>query len=233
MFKRIGLAGMGGYGGNGLNGKAGEGGYNGAKKGTSGNGQKNSNNKPIETVGSRGRVVYNLSSNNENSNVYDDPYGYRIFDGNGGLGGFGSVNFSLANQTFVKTAGFGGETGATTTFDNNGKSQNGTYIFNKNFGADGGSIGTGIGTDNVYYKFKWYALTIVWDKSGVENELKNAVKNNAEGQIPNRSKYYFGSNELRVETFLGAETDNYKFTWCSGECINSPGQGTTSGIKVN
>ncbi len=233
MFKRIGLAGMGGYGGNGLNGKAGEGGYNGAKKGTSGNGQKNSNDKPIETVGSRGRVVYNLSSNNENSNVYDDPYGYRIFDGNGGLGGFGSVNFSLANQTFVKTAGFGGETGATTTFDNNGKSQNGTYIFNKNFGADGGSIGTGVGTDNVYYKFKWYAITIVWDKSGVENELKNAVKNNAEGQIPNRSKYYFGSNELRVETFLGAETDNYKFTWCSGECINSPGQGTTSGIQVN
>lgn len=230
MFKRIGLAGMGGYGGNGLNGKAGEGGYNGAKKGTSGNGQKNSNDKPIETVGSRGRVVYNKSANNENSNVYDDPYGYRIFDGNGGLGGFGTVNFSLADKTYVKTAGFGGETGATATFDNNGKSQNGTYIFNKNYGNHGGSVGTGIGTDNVYYDYDWWDGT--WYNRGVAEELKNAVKNNAGGKIANRSLYYFGNYELKYNNF-NVEIDNYKFTWCSGECINSPGQGTTSGIKVN
>lgn len=230
MFKRIGLAGMGGYGGNGLNGKAGEGGYNGAKKGTSGNGQKNSNDKPIETVGSRGRVVYNKSANNENSNVYDDPYGYRIFDGNGGLGGFGTVNFSLADKTYVKTAGFGGETGATATFDNNGKSQNGTYIFNKNYGNHGGSVGTGIGTDNVYYDYDWWDGT--WYNRGVAEELKNAVKNNAGGKIANRSLYYFGNYELKYNNF-NVEIDNYKFTWCSGECINSPGQGTTSGIQVN
>lgn len=230
MFKRIGLAGMGGYGGNGLNGKAGEGGYNGAKKGTSGNGQKNSNDKPIETVGSRGRVVYNKSANNENSNVYDDPYGYRIFDGNGGLGGFGTVNFSLADKTYVKTAGFGGETGATATFDNNGKSQNGTYIFNKNYGNHGGSVGTGIGTDNVYYDYDWWDGT--WYNRGVAEELKNAVKSNAGGKIANRSLYYFGNYELKYNNF-NVEIDNYKFTWCSGECINSPGQGTTSGIQVN
>lgn len=230
MFKRIGLAGMGGYGGNGLNGKAGEGGYNGAKKGISGNGQKDSNDKLIEKVGSRGRVVYDQSANNENSNVYDDPYGYRIFDGNGGLGGFGTVNFSLADKTYVKTAGFGGETGATATFDNNGKSQNGTYIFNKNYGNHGGSVGTGIGTDNVYYDYDWWDGT--WYNRGVAEELKNAVKNNAGGKIANRSLYYFGNYELKYNNF-NVEIDNYKFTWCSGECINSPGQGTTSGIKVN
>lgn len=230
MFKRIGLAGMGGYGGNGLNGKAGEGGYNGAKKGISGNGQKDSNDKLIEKVGSRGRVVYDQSANNENSNVYDDPYGYRIFDGNGGLGGFGTVNFSLADKTYVKTAGFGGETGATATFDNNGKSQNGTYIFNKNYGNHGGSVGTGIGTDNVYYDYDWWDGT--WYNRGVAEELKNAVKNNAGGKIANRSLYYFGNYELKYNNF-NVEIDNYKFTWCSGECINSPGQGTTSGIQVN
>lgn len=83
---------------------------------------------------------------------------------------------------------------------------------------------------------EWY-YNMVPNSSEVKNLTKcqeSLFEGNDENTItkPNYSNAYFASYEIIVNTFKN-KTDNYKFTWCSGECINSPGQGTTSGIKVN
>lgn len=246
LYSRDGLTGMGGYGGNGVNGKSSAGGYNGAVKGKSGTVVYDSNKTPSVTTASRGRMFYSNAKNKESTNTYDDKYGYRVCDGNGGLGGFGSYD---KNTNAVKTAGCGGVAGAA-TYNENVRAKDGTTISSYQYGSNGYngySIGTGISSDSVHYSrpswgmFKnareeWY-YNMVPNSSEVKNLTKcqeSLFEGNNENTItkPNYSNAYFASYEIIVNTFKN-KIDNYKFTWCSGECINSPGQGTTSGIQVN